>query len=129
MSTAKRLSVLIVDDSVHIVDFVSELLRRQGHSVVTARSGREAETIVDAVAVDVLITDILMPDGDGIELLNRLRRVGKKIPRIVAISGGGRYVDSENCLSIATGAGAHAVLRKPFTDVELFAAMEPRATA
>ncbi|MBX3737353.1 MAG: response regulator [Candidatus Didemnitutus sp.] len=129
MSTDKRLSVLVVDDSVHIVEFISELLRRQGHSVVTARSGREAEAILDAVAVDVLITDILMPDGDGIELLNRMRRAGKNISRIVAISGGGRYVDSDNCLSIAAGAGAHAVLRKPFTDVELFAALQPAATA
>lgn len=127
MSAEKRLSVLIVDDSVPILDFVSELLRRQGHTISTARSGREAEAIVESVAVDVLITDILMPDGDGIELLNRLRRAGKKISRIVAISGGGRYVDSQNCLSIAMGAGAHAVLQKPFTDAELFAAMESAA--
>lgn len=119
--------MLIVDDSAPILDFVSELLRRQGHTIATARSGREAEAIVESVPVDVLITDILMPDGDGIELLNRLRRGGKKISRIVAISGGGRYVDSQNCLSIAAGAGAHAVLQKPFTDVELFAAMESTA--
>lgn len=123
MNDEQRLAALIVDDSVHILEFVSELLRRQGYSVVTARSGREAARVIDSVAVDVLITDILMPDGDGIELLNRIRREGRKIARIVAISGGGRYVDSANCLSIAAGAGAHAVLRKPFTDVELFAAI------
>lgn len=125
MSASKRLSVLVVDDSTHIVDFISELLRREGHAVVCARSGREAAVILDSVAVDVLITDVLMPDGDGIELLHRLRRTGRALPRIVAISGGGRYVDSENCLTIAAGAGAQVCLKKPFTDVELLAALAP----
>jgi CheY-like chemotaxis protein len=125
MSTSKRLSVLVVDDSPHIVEFVSELLRRQGHSVVVAHSGREASTILESLTIDVLITDVLMPEGDGIELLHRLRSSGRTVPRVVAISGGGRYVDSQNCLAIAAGAGAHVCLKKPFTDVELFAALQP----
>lgn len=127
MSDSKRLSVLVVDDSTHIVDFISELLRREGHAVVCARSGREAAVILDSVAVDVLITDVLMPDGDGIELLHRLRRAGRTVPRIVAISGGGRYVDSQNCLTIAAGAGAQVCLKKPFTDIELLSAVAPSA--
>lgn len=127
MSDSKRLSVLVVDDSTHIVDFISELLRREGHAVVCARSGREAEVILDSLAVDVLITDVLMPDGDGIELLHRLRRAGRSVPRIVAISGGGRYVDSQNCLTIAAGAGAQVCLKKPFTDIELLSAVAPSA--
>jgi CheY-like chemotaxis protein len=126
MPAANRLSILVVDDSTHIVEFVSELLRREGHAVVSARSGREASAILDSVAVDVLITDVLMPDGDGIELLHRLRRTARAMPRVVAISGGGRYVDSQNCLTIAAGAGAQVCLKKPFTDVELLAALQPR---
>ncbi|MBI2511934.1 MAG: response regulator [Opitutae bacterium] len=124
MPAAKRYSVLIVDDSTHVVEFISELLRREGHAVVCACSGREAAVILDSVAVDVLITDVLMPEGDGIELLNNVRRTGRHVPRLVAISGGGRYVDSHNCLTIAAAAGAHACLKKPFTDVELLAAIE-----
>lgn len=127
MSAIQRLSVLVVDDSPHIVDFISELLRRAGHAVVCARSGREATAILESLTVDVLITDVLMPDGDGIELLHGLRRSGRIMPRVVAISGGGRYVDSQNCLTIAAGAGAHVCLRKPFTDVELLAALVPSA--
>jgi len=124
MPASKRYSVLVVDDSTHIVEFLSELLRREGHSVVSANSGRQAAAILDSVAVDVLITDVLMPDGDGIELLNRVRREGRPVPRLIAISGGGRYVNSTNCLTIAAGAGAQVCLQKPFTDVELLAALE-----
>ena len=124
MPDSKRYSVLVVDDSTHIVEFLSELLRREGHSVVSANSGRQAAAILDSVAVDVLITDVLMPDGDGIELLNRVRREGRHVPRLIAISGGGRYVNSTNCLTIAAGAGAQVCLQKPFTDVELLAALE-----
>ena len=127
MPNSNRLSVLVVDDSMHVVEFISELLRREGHAVVSARSGREAAAILDSLAVDVLITDVLMPEGDGIELLHRLRRAERHIPRIVAISGGGRYVDSQNCLTIAAGAGAQVCLKKPFTDVELLAALETKA--
>lgn len=123
----KRLSVLVVDDSTHVVEFISELLRREGHAVVSARSGREAGAILDSIAVDVLITDVLMPEGDGIELLHRLRRTGRHVPRLIAISGGGRYVDTQNCLTIAAAAGAQVCLKKPFTDVELLAALEPTA--
>lgn len=126
MPAEKRFSVLIVDDSTHVVAFLSELLRREGHAVVSARSGREAATILESISVDVLITDVLMPDGDGIELLNRLRRDGRNPVRLIAISGGGRYVDSNNCLTIAAAAGAHACLKKPFTDVELLAALEAK---
>lgn len=127
MTAAKRYSVLIVDDSTHVVEFISELLRREGHAVVSARSGRDAAVILDSIAVDIVITDILMPEGDGIELLHRVRREGRSAPRLIAISGGGRYVDSKNCLSIAAAAGAQVCLKKPFTDVELLAALEPTA--
>lgn len=126
MPAEKRYSVLIVDDSTHVVEFISELLRREGHAVVCAHSGREAAVILASVSVDVLITDVLMPEGDGIELLNNVRRTGRHVPRLIAISGGGRYVDSQNCLTIAAATGAHACLKKPFTDVELLAAIEAR---
>lgn len=124
MTSPQRYSVLVVDDSAPVVEFISELLRREGHAVVSAHSGREAAALLESVAVDVLITDVLMPDGDGIELMNRLRRLGKVVPRMIAISGGGRYVDSQNCLTIAAAAGAHVCLKKPFTDVELLAAIQ-----
>jgi CheY-like chemotaxis protein len=125
MPDSKRLSILVVDDSPHILEFLSELLRHQGHTVVAAQSGREASAILESLTVDVLITDVLMPEGDGIELLHGLRNSGRTVPRIIAISGGGRYVDSQNCLAIAAGAGAHVCLKKPFTDSELFAALQP----
>lgn len=127
MPAAKRYSVLVVDDSTHVVEFISELLRREGHAVVSARSGRDAAAILDSLAVDIVITDILMPEGDGIELLRRVRRDSRLAPRLIAISGGGRYVDSKNCLTIAAATGAQVCLKKPFTDVELLAALEPTA--
>ncbi|MBA4136641.1 MAG: response regulator [Opitutus sp.] len=124
MSDLSPRLVMVVDDVPEITDFLENVVRTRGHSVIKARSGREAIAILRAVSVDVLITDILMPDGDGLELI-QAARVRKPTPRIIAISGGGKYLASAQCLSLAGGFGADVVLRKPFDVDQLLAALEP----
>ena len=84
-----------------------------GHVVFLARNGTEALKLARANTVDLVVTDILMPDGDGLMLIDGLRKT-QPTARVLAISGGGRYMDSREYLKIAEGFGADAALMKPF---------------
>ena len=107
------LSVLVVDDDKAIRELLWQWLHRDGHEVVCVACGLEASRWARARRFDVVLTDIVMPDGDGFELIGEFRQ---QMPdaRIVAMSGGGVYLQREACLHMATGLGAHAALAKPF---------------
>lgn len=92
-----------------------------GHTVIEARNGIEGLASFPADGVDLVITDIVMPGKEGIEVITELRRLHPQL-KILAISGGGR-VGSKDYLSIATFLGAAKVLAKPFTAQELVAAI------
>lgn len=128
MTDRGALSILVADDQVELVELVAGWLRRAGHQVVGVTSGRQAATVLASRSVDVVVTDVLMPDGDGIELLGSLRQRAPR-PRLIAISGGGRYIESKDCLEIARGCGAEIALRKPFTSAQLLAAVQGRELA
>jgi two-component system chemotaxis response regulator CheY len=127
MSERPALSILLVDDEPEVAAVMAAWLRRAGHPVVVAGSGRHAAAVLQSVWVDVVVTDVLMADGDGIELLGALRQRLPR-PRLIAMSGGGRYVKSEDCLEIARGYGADVALAKPFTIEQLLAAVQGMAT-
>ena len=120
--TAARYAILVADDQPEMVEVIACWLRGAGHCVVCAHSGREAATILRSFDVDVLITDILMPDGDGLELIQAARS-RTPVPRIIAMSGGGKFLSARDCLGIAHGFGAAACLAKPFAPEELLAAI------
>src|SRR5438552_143289 len=107
------LSVLVADDEQAIRTLLVHLLERSGHRVVAAETGAGATLLLKAQRFDLLITDVVMPDGDGVELIDAFR-TAQPAARIVAISGGGRYLPGEDYLRIARGLGAHAVVTKPF---------------
>lgn len=106
-------SFLVVDDEQGIRDLLWQWLHRAGHEVICVASGQEAARAAQNRHFDVLITDIVMPEGDGFELIGEFRRHAPTA-RIVAISGGGMYLQRDACLHIASGLGAHAVVMKPF---------------
>jgi CheY-like chemotaxis protein len=110
----KPLSVLVADDEEQIRDLLMHWLVTAGHTVTSVASGDEARKVIRQQNFDVVVTDVLMPDGDGIQLITDLKEA-QPAARIVAISGGGRYVDGDNCLKIARGFGAHAAVLKPFS--------------
>jgi DNA-binding NtrC family response regulator len=66
----------------------------------------------------MVITDILMPDGDGLEVITELKRAQPSV-RVIAMSGGGSHLRAAECLKFARGLGAHAVLLKPFNREQL----------
>jgi two-component system, chemotaxis family, chemotaxis protein CheY len=111
--------ILVVDDEEFIRTLIKEVLDPQGHTVITASSGKEAFQLCHERSFDLLITDLEMPDMDGIELISSLRGVQKKLP-ILAISGAfsGRF------LRMAKALGAVKSLDKPFRMAELLAMVD-----
>ena len=119
---ATRRKILVIDDEEDICVMTKLLLERAGHEVVSACDGRVAIRLLTEQPFDLVITDMLMPDRDGLEVMSDLRRNHPGV-RIIASSGGGR-VSSESYLHIARKSGAHALLPKPFTHKELLASIE-----
>lgn len=124
--------VLIVDDEPAIRDSVKKVLRKAGHDVRTADGGGAALEALRAHATDVVITDIIMPQMHGVDVIKQLRREFPKV-RIVAVSGGGNFgslgyspegITTSAYLAAAKQAGAHVVLVKPFERRELLAAVD-----
>ena len=116
------LSVLLADDEKDIRDLICGWLEQAGHRVTCAATGSEASALAEKAVFDLVVTDILMPEGDGVGLIRDLKKL-QPAARVLAISGGGRIIDSNDCLRIAQGLGAHAAIMKPFSREEFFAAV------
>lgn len=114
-------NILLVDDNTTLLKLQGEFLRRAGHRVVAVDNGKEAMRLVQAGPFDLVITDLIMPEKEGIEIILELRR---KIPalKIIAMSGGGR-ASATDYLAIARKLGASQTLAKPFTGEELLGAV------
>jgi CheY-like chemotaxis protein len=105
--------VLVVDDNDDMAASMELLLRREGYSVESAPNGAAALGRHLQRRADVLITDLLMPEKDGIETIAQFRAEFPGV-RIIAMSGGGMRVRGERYLGTAAEIGADAVLKKPF---------------
>lgn len=105
--------ILVVDDEVGIRTLVRNMLVRDGHEVTTARDGVEALQVVDREAIDLVITDLIMPEKEGVETITELRRRFPAI-KIIAMSGGGMG-GAADYLRMARALGAGQTLSKPFT--------------
>jgi CheY-like chemotaxis protein len=110
-------SVLIIDDDAGIRRVLRSALERSGHSVDEAGDGAEGVQHYRAAPADLVITDLFMPDQDGIETIQQLR---DEFPtcRILAISGGA-VTGASGALTDAKMLGANATLAKPFSIEEL----------
>jgi len=107
-------SILVVDDDPAICVVVGEALRRQGHKVKTAASVRERSALIDSFSPDVLITDVMLPDGDG---LDDVAEILERKPGLSVI-----VLSAQNTLNTAiraTEKGAFEYLPKPFDLNEL----------
>lgn len=113
--------ILVVDDDAQVRQLLRRLLTRSGYDVSEAGDGAAAQRIVETEPIDLLITDIIMPEKEGIELITMMRKSRPSLP-IIAISGGG-HADSEQYLEIARLLGAKRVLGKPFDVDELLTAV------
>ena len=105
-----RYKILIVDDEPSITDLLDSFLGSQGYLCETATDGKAALERVSQNHFDVVITDILMPEMDGITLT---RKLSKQFPNLFIMVMTGYY--DENSMERAIAAGAHEFIKKPFT--------------
>ena len=117
------MKLLVVDDNADTRESIKLLLERAGYDVELAQNGARAVEMQRAVAAEILITDIFMPEVDGLETISHFRREFPGV-RIIAMTGGGVRFDRENYLLSADVAGADVVLRKPFEKSTLLQALQ-----
>ncbi len=105
-------SILVADDEPDLRELIQLTLEAAGHRVVTAADGRKASDALQREKFDLVITDVLMPERDGIELI---REVRAKYPglRIIVMTAGGQIARGDYLL-VAKHLGAHVALAKPF---------------
>jgi DNA-binding response OmpR family regulator len=110
----KRKRVLFVDDDEQVLMFAGEVLRNAGYEVLVGEDGNVALSIVEREPLDLVITDLVMREREGLDTMMRLRETHPSLP-VIAISGafGGAFLRS------ATILGARATLAKPFSGEDL----------
>jgi CheY-like chemotaxis protein len=114
-------NILLVDDEEQLRSILRIVLESAGHEVEEAGNGKEAVESYRSRPADLLVTDIIMPEKEGIETIIQLRESYPKV-KIIAMSGGGRTGD-QNYLKLAKKLGANHVLAKPFSNSEFLAAV------
>jgi DNA-binding NtrC family response regulator len=127
LPTSARLSVAVADDVPEIQHLVGLWLKELGHGVICVGNGRDLTALVNARRFDVVVTDVVMPDSDGFEVIGEVKKT-QPDARILAISGGGTVMLANDCLRVAKRLGAHEVLTKPFNQWQFVEAFR-RVTA
>lgn len=123
-------TVLIVDDEANIISVTRRILEQNGYNVITANSGREALPIFSRpdLKIDVVITDILMPDMDGITLIQELKKLDPSI-KIIPSSGSGQGLSrSDRTVNFEAVGGVQPLLDKPYTVEKLLNALHKALT-
>lgn len=113
------MKILVIDDEPAIRYAVTRILESSGFEVTTATDGVHGMTQFRACRPDLVITDLIMPEQEGIQTIQQIRRAEPTV-KILAISGGGRLVNVD-FLQVARRLGADEVLAKPFDSKELLA--------
>ncbi len=104
--------ILVIEDDPFVRTMIREILEADGHDLSTAEDGVAGCALLQVESFDLLITDIVMPNQDGLETILATRREQPELP-ILAISGGGRY-EWTDVLESAELFGATRTLTKPF---------------
>lgn len=109
--------ILIIDDEPHILLMLKKMLERAGYEIDIASNGNEGLELFKSKPADLVITDIIMPDKEGLETIREMKRLQSEL-RIIAMSGGGK-ISADNYLETAKIFGASKVLEKPFTQQQM----------
>ncbi|HLZ74191.1 response regulator [Phenylobacterium sp.] len=114
--------ILVVDDEQMLRTTLRAILQRAGHEVAEAEDGAKAMELFRVNTPDLVITDIIMPNREGVETIGEMRAAAPDLP-IIAMSGGGSR-GGELFLSLAARLGATQTLAKPIRQAELLAAVD-----
>lgn len=107
--------ILVVEDNKLILETIAQSLLREGYEIIKATDGKECLKLLEESTFDLLITDLYMPNINGLELLSILQEQGRKTMPVLVLSAGG---NEENVLK-AFEMGADDFMIKPFSLSEL----------
>jgi DNA-binding response OmpR family regulator len=113
--------ILVIDDETSILLMIKKMLEKAGHEVDMALNGKEGMQLFEKNKADLLITDIIMPEKEGLETIVEMRKNYPDL-KIIAISGGGR-ISADGYLPGAKLLGANMVFQKPLIQKELLEAV------
>lgn len=105
--------VLIVDDDKQIRESLKILMQKNNFEVILAANGQQAIEQTKQLNFSLIVTDIVMPDKDGLEVIMYIRKNFPQTP-IIAMSGGGRFGEMDSYLKMANHLGAGKLFNKPF---------------
>ncbi len=113
--------ILVLDDEPSILLMIKKMLEKAGYEVIVASNGKEGMRLFERDKPDMVITDIIMPEKEGLETIFELRRMHPDL-KIIAISGGGR-ISPDGYLPGAKLLGANMVFQKPLVQKEFLNAV------
>jgi len=114
--------ILVIDDDEQMRVLLQQAMQWAGFEVVTAENGRQGQQLFEEQPADLIITDLIMPEQEGLETI-RILKQGYPAVKIIAISGGGR-IGPEAYLPAAMELGADRIFTKPFDVKELISAVQ-----
>lgn len=104
--------IVVIDDEKSMVDFLREVLRRDGFQVVTVQSAKDAKAIIESTKPDLIVVDLVMPGMSGVELIHYLQEKGMQSIPVIVITGHNRSLDDEE--KIRLEANVVDIIKKPF---------------
>lgn len=120
-------NILVIDDNPEFRDILRTHLEANGHRTVLAGNGEQGLTLLEREGIDIVLTDILMPQRDGVEVLREAKRRWPGLP-VIAISGGG-WIGANELLGMAERLGADNILQKPVRRDDLLKAVDDALAA
>ncbi len=114
--------ILVVDDDEQIRDLLRRIMEWAGYTVIEAKNGKIAMKLQRREPADLVITDLIMPEQEGLETISCLKREFPKV-KIIAVSGGGR-IGPETYLPTAKELGADRIFTKPFNVQDIVETVE-----
>lgn len=124
----KQNRILIVEDDDDTRAMLDDLLREEGYEVESVAEGTHVPLRFSEKPFDLVITDVLVPGKDGLEIIQELKHLSSTV-QFLAISGGGSTLTSDDCLHSATILGAHKTLTKPFRSTAFLEAVHGMLSA
>jgi DNA-binding NtrC family response regulator len=116
--------ILVIDDDESMRISMTRILERNGYDVSAASDGHEGLMIYKKCKIDLVLTDIFMPDCDGAGFLNDLKKMQSKV-KLIAMSGGSKIIqEGDFFLDAMKDLGAHHTIKKPFSNDELLSAIK-----
>ena len=114
--------VLIIEDEAELREMIKTTLIRRKYTVMEASNGKEALLHFKPSMTDLVVTDLIMPEEDGLKVIIKLKELKPSL-KIIAVSGGGK-AGPGGYLNLAKALGAHAVISKPFSINDLIVKIE-----